>query len=218
MPEKQFNYVYLTTNLITGKQYIGDHSTNNLNDSYIGSGKPYLLNAVKKYGKSNFRRQILEQFDSKKEAFYNQKKYIEKYNTLYPNGYNLNITGGLQCSEGWSEEAREKMGEKRKGKKAWNKGLSFSKEVKDRMSIAKTGKAHTEEHNKNIGKGLIGKNRGKERSEEFKENVRRFQTGRKKSEETKAQLRKPKSEETKTNISRSCQGRIPWNKGKKLKN
>jgi hypothetical protein len=74
------------------------------------------------------------------------------------------------------------------------------------MSIAKTGKAHTEEHNKNIGKGLIGKNKGKERSEEFKENVRRFQTGRK------------KSEETKTNISRSCQGRIPWNKGKKLKN
>jgi group I intron endonuclease len=221
MSEKQFNYVYLTTNLITRKQYVGDHSTNNLSDSYIGSGRPYLLNAVKKYGKSNFKRQILEQFNSKKEAFDNQKKYIEKYNTLYPNGYNLNITGGLQCSEGWSEEAREKMGEKQKGKKAWNKGLSFSKEIKDRMSISKTGINHTEEHNKNIGKGIIGKNKNKERTEEFKENVRKFQTGRKKSKLTKGKIGKSIKEgmtqERKDKISRGGMGRIPWNKGKILK-
>jgi len=31
------HYTYITTNLINGKQYVGDHSTDNLNDEYLGS-------------------------------------------------------------------------------------------------------------------------------------------------------------------------------------
>ena len=35
--EKKINFVYLITNLIDGKQYIGDHSCNNLEkDYYLG--------------------------------------------------------------------------------------------------------------------------------------------------------------------------------------
>jgi len=47
---KKYNYVYVTTNLINGAQYVGDHSTNNLNDDYLGSGK-YLFRSIKKYKK-----------------------------------------------------------------------------------------------------------------------------------------------------------------------
>lgn len=66
--EKTFNFVYITTNLINGKKYIGDHSTNNINDNYLGSGK-LLHKKILEYGKENFKREILEFFNTKQESF-----------------------------------------------------------------------------------------------------------------------------------------------------
>jgi hypothetical protein len=50
--------IYITTNLINGKQYIGLHSKNN--KSYLGAGT-LLLKAIKKYGKENFSKEILKE-------------------------------------------------------------------------------------------------------------------------------------------------------------
>jgi hypothetical protein len=57
--EKRYHYIYKTTNILTGKYYIGMHSTDNLEDGYIGSGKR-LWYSVKKYGKENHKVEILE--------------------------------------------------------------------------------------------------------------------------------------------------------------
>lgn len=42
-------YIYLTTNLVNGKQYIGQHK-GELNDSYFGSGTN-ITKALIKYGR-----------------------------------------------------------------------------------------------------------------------------------------------------------------------
>jgi len=67
--------LYITTNLINGKQYVGDHSTNKIYDTYLGSGSG-ILNAIKKYGKENFKREILEQFKSKNTKNLDRKKTV----------------------------------------------------------------------------------------------------------------------------------------------
>ena len=51
-------YIYKTTNLINGKIYIGQ-SIRKFSKSYLGSGVK-ILNAIKKYGKENFKVEILE--------------------------------------------------------------------------------------------------------------------------------------------------------------
>ena len=61
MPRKEYNfhYIYKTTNRLNGKYYIGMHSTNNINDGYIGSGDR-LRRSIRKYGKENFKFEIIE--------------------------------------------------------------------------------------------------------------------------------------------------------------
>ena len=66
--KKKHYLVYQTTNLLNGKIYIGQHQTDNLNDGYIGSGIE-LNQDIKKFGKDNFKREILFDFDSFEEMF-----------------------------------------------------------------------------------------------------------------------------------------------------
>lgn len=64
---KRYIFVYITTNLLNGKQYVGDHSSNNIeNDIYLGSGS-YFKNALNEYGRENFKREILEFLIQKKK-------------------------------------------------------------------------------------------------------------------------------------------------------
>ena len=55
--------IYKTTNLINGKIYIGKDSKNDPN--YFGSGL-LLRQSIKKYGKKNFKKEIIDFADSVK--------------------------------------------------------------------------------------------------------------------------------------------------------
>jgi len=127
------HYVYITTNLINGHQYVGDRTCECLPEKdikYLGSGKPYFNDAKKKYGKKNFKKEVLEIFENRLDAGNSQAKYIVQYNTLSPNGYNISPTGGCNY-KGWhhSEETKNKL--KYSITEAWKKPG-----VKEKLSLS----------------------------------------------------------------------------------
>lgn len=93
-------YIYKTTNLINNKSYIGKRVTNNDWDKthYYGSGI-YLKCAIKSYGKNNFKKEILiDNIFDKHELAKKEIEMINKYDTIYPKGYNLTKGGdGGDC-------------------------------------------------------------------------------------------------------------------------
>lgn len=62
--QKKINYLYKTTCLITNRYYIGIHSTEYLEDGYMGSGKR-LRASIRKYGKENHKKEILDFFENR---------------------------------------------------------------------------------------------------------------------------------------------------------
>lgn len=81
--------IYKTTNLLNGKIYIGKDANNT--EKYLGSGK--LLNrALKKHGRRNFKKEILEKCNPENINI-REQFWIDKMNSQTPNGYNLTAGG-----------------------------------------------------------------------------------------------------------------------------
>ena len=68
-------FVYIWTNKINNKQYIGSHIGTE-NDNYLGSGKAF-NRAIKKYGIDNFERTILEFVEDNNVLREREQYYID---------------------------------------------------------------------------------------------------------------------------------------------
>ena len=89
-----FYTVYCTTCLVNGKVYIGCHKTKDPNDSYLGSGAAF-SRAVAKYGRKNFKKEVLFIFDNPEEMLAKERELV----VVDPEKtYNLDRGGGLN---GW---------------------------------------------------------------------------------------------------------------------
>jgi len=85
--------IYMTTNLINGRKYIGLDSKNN--PKYLGSGKALKL-AIAKYGKENFNKEILCYCGSMEELLEKEKYYIKEYDAVNSKKfYNIAEGGGV---------------------------------------------------------------------------------------------------------------------------
>ena len=87
-----YHYVYKITNLINGHFYYGVHNTNKLDDGYMGSGFK-LKQAYKKYGIENFKKEIIEFFDTMEDAFKREEEIVNEDLIRLPECYNVQIGG-----------------------------------------------------------------------------------------------------------------------------
>lgn len=134
------NYIiYLRTNKINGKQYVGQ--TNNFdrrqkqwNCLKWDYANKYLSEDRNKYGLENFETTIIDESENKNEAWELEKIYIKKYNTKFPNGYNLSDGGRGRTNCFVSDETRMKISKAHKGKKLGKFTESHKQKIADSQS------------------------------------------------------------------------------------
>lgn len=142
-------YIYKITNKLNGKSYVGQHKVPKNKENfrrYMGKGIAIRL-AIKKYGKDNFEKTILEYIDDdEKHEYVSQREifWIKQENTLYPNGYNISPGGEGGCTK---EAAQKALATRKKNGK-----LKLSEETKKKISLAHKGKKFSEIHKKNLSK------------------------------------------------------------------
>lgn len=184
------HFIYITTNLVTNEKYIGKHY-GELNDSYLGSGK-ILIRAIEKYGKENFKRDILYISKTAEENNIKEKEFIKAFNAVEDRTFYNIAEGGnggdifhslpLEQQKQIRERARKQcsgkgnpMYERHHSEKTKellrqiDKSYTQTKEYRQSMSKAVSGdkngmygKNHTEESKRKMSIAKKGKKLGKE--------------------------------------------------------
>jgi len=135
----KIHYLYKIENKLNGKIYIGVHSTENINDGYMGSST-LVSRAIEKYGRNNFSKTILEYCDSRESLMDLEKKIVNKEFVCRKDTYNLSI-GGSGLTSTWIK-SNETIAQKLKNDPNWaerrNRNISLG--VRNAM---KNGKCST---------------------------------------------------------------------------
>ena len=105
-------FIYCITNKLNLKRYIGQTIEKNIQTRWTGHFKKgsncrYLKHALIKYGKANFNFEVVLTCEDT-DLDRHEAEYMEKYNTLVPNGYNLRAAGNHGSH---NEETKRKIGE-----------------------------------------------------------------------------------------------------------
>jgi len=130
---KPYGFIYITTNIVNRKRYIGQKMYRDGWLNYLGSGTTF-KKAIKKYGRKSFVREIVAIGYSIKELDDLEVEFIKNHNAVESNEYyNLCYGGGT------------------------TKGFFPSKETKNKIRMIKTGLHLTEEVKRKIG--IATKNR-----------------------------------------------------------
>lgn len=175
--EKTIHYLYKTTCNVTGRWYIGIHSTNNVDDGYMGSGLR-LRRSIRKYGVENHTKEILEFFETREELT-NREKEVVNFE-LIEEDMCMNLVaggnGGFISIDGYKKGAKkmnEIINKRKKDDKEFAEKcrLVVSKTLKERHKEGKvkipdwTGKQHTEESKKLISESKKGTGVGESNSQ-----------------------------------------------------
>lgn len=172
--------IYLRTNNINGKQYVGQAKNfKNRENAWKSIDWRYanqlLTEDRNKYGINNWSVKILEECDDSKldelERF-----WIGQLNTIYPNGYNINEGGsiGFKCTD----STKKKISEANKGENNFWFGKHRSEKLKKQVSDKMKGIPKSEETKKKMSENSAKYWLGKTPSEETKRKLSNALMGR----------------------------------------
>lgn len=171
--EKKYYFIYKITNMLSGRYYIGMHSTNNMDDGYLGSGNRLRL-AIRKHGKLNFKREILEFCESSEELKKREKEIITLDEIAKDDCMNL-VVGG---EGGWDVNTHNNAFKNKlkndlefrtafttKQRKNSKKAMSEGKMKPINETYSWVGKNHSEESKKKMSKIFKGARTGETNSQ-----------------------------------------------------
>jgi len=175
-----YGIIYKATNKVNGKMYIGqtvkfldkriiEHICHALNKK----DNMYFHKAIRKYGKKNFKWEIIIKCNSREALDKAEIGMIEKYNT-FGNGYNLNVGGEGNGGFEHTEKTRQKMSKAKRGENHPNYGKHRTEETKRKISHANEGKTRSEKVRKRKSESMKGEknhNYGKPRTKETKKKI-----------------------------------------------
>jgi hypothetical protein len=172
-----YGYIYITTNKINSKRYIGQHKSKDWDSDYIGSGK-LLHYAIKKYGIENFTCFPLAWAWNKEELNKLEIDYIAHYKPEY------NLTKGGDGTGGYifTDEDKRKISKSLKGEKNGMYGKKHTPETIEKMSESGKRKIFSEEHKRKISESEKGEkhhNFGKHLTGEYKRKISESEKGKK---------------------------------------
>lgn len=183
-------YIYKIENMINGMCYVG--RTKNLKERMYKHKKGYMKQFFEEFGFENFKVEVLEEV-SESDVYEKEIFYIEKLNSLVPNGYNRSKGGKSTLGYKHKEETKIKMSENRgryEGEKNHFYGKKHSIETRDKMKKAwKEKRQVTPQMLENLAKGVR------------RRKVRNIETGEIFNSVNEASL---KYQVADTNISRCC--------------
>lgn len=158
----KYGYIYKTTDIKTGKIYIGQHKKDHFDPNYKGSGH-IIIKIIKKRPK-DLIVELLEWCETLEELNESEIKYISKYNSQNRQiGYNIEA-GGLNASP--TNEQREQISETLKQKYkngeivAPRLGKHVPQEIREKISKTLTGRKtrpRTEDEKRRISENNKGK-------------------------------------------------------------
>ena len=178
--------IYMTTNLINNKKYIGKDSNNN--PKYLGGGI-YLKKAFKKYGKKNFKKETLEECNNPQELKEREIYWLEFYNVKNNPSY-YNATNN-SCGAVHTEESKKSISRGMKGKNPYkDKTLEEMEEISKKKSISMLnggaqilsekfkGREVTWNEKLRVPKSVVSAKKGIPLSDETKHKISKSLTGR----------------------------------------
>ena len=176
--QKKYHYIYKTTCLLNNKFYFGMHSTDNLNDGYLGSGKR-LWYSLNYHGKDNHIKEIIEFCENREILKKREKEIVNEQLLSEKLCINIQLGGGggfidenhmVKTSKRGNEVFLEKMKDEQY-RKEFSKKLSIANKEQyldgrrdKKYFYNRNGKKHTEETKKKLSEMKKGTGVGENNS------------------------------------------------------